>query len=128
MRVQFLASAIRKYHPISTRKHPRMLAMRRTALRILALIVTAGVLVIPVLIGMLPTDTSTGPDPVTITNYTADYVVAADGTLAAKEVITAEFPYGRHGIFRFWDLADPSDSEVRLIPENIKVTHDHTAP
>ncbi len=98
--------------------------MRRTALRILALIVTAGVLLVPVLVGLVPSTTTTSPDPVTITDYTADYVVSADGTLAAKEVITAEFPFGRHGIFRFWDLADPTDSTVRLKPENIRVSLD----
>jgi hypothetical protein len=102
-----------------------MAAMKRTGLRILALLITVGVLFVPALIAMIPTDASTaGPDPVTITDYSADYLVASDGTLAAKETVTADFPYGRHGIFRFWDLKDPSDSKVRLKPHNIKVTLD----
>ena len=97
--------------------------MRRIGLRILALLITVGVLFVPALIAMIPTDASTsGPDPVTITDYSADYLVAADGSLAAKETVTADFPYGRHGIFRFWDLKDPSDSTVRLKPRDIKVT------
>ncbi|MEO6606296.1 MAG: DUF2207 domain-containing protein, partial [Aeromicrobium sp.] len=98
--------------------------MKRIALRVLALLLTAGVLLVPVLIGLVPSASTTTPDPVSITNYAADYVVSADGTLAAKEVITADFPFGRHGIFRFWDLADPSDSRVRLVPKDIKVTLD----
>src|SRR5690349_9890011 len=103
---------------------PRMQAMR-ILLRALALVVTAGVLFIPALAALVPTDpTTTGPDPVRITDYTADYVVTAGGDLVAKEQITTEFPGGRHGIFRFWDVTDPSDKQVRLEPEDVKVQLD----
>ena len=94
----------------------------RILLRALALIVAAGVVFLPALFALAPTEgTSTGPDPVRITDYTADYVVTAEGDLVAKERITTEFPIGRHGIFRFWDVTDPSDSKVRLTPRSIKV-------
>src|SRR5215212_268618 len=97
----------------------------RILLRALALVVAAGVLFTPALFALVPTtETVSGPDPVRISDYTADYVVTADGDLVAKEQITAEFPGGRHGIFRFWDLTDPSDRHVRLIPKGIKVELD----
>lgn len=56
-------------------------------------------------------------DPVTITDYRGDLRVDADGRLTATERIKADFPSGRHGIFRFFDVADPSDPNARLIPE-----------
>src|SRR5690348_13766508 len=97
----------------------------RILLRTLALLVAAGVVILPALFALAPTtETATGPDPVRISDYTADYVVTADGDLVAKEQITTEFPSGRHGIFRFWDLADPSDRDVRLVPKGIKVSLD----
>jgi len=55
-------------------------------------------------------------DPVTITDYRGDLRVDADGRLTATERIKADFPSGRHGIFRFFDVADPSDPNARLIP------------
>ena len=45
---------------------------------------------------------SSASDPVSITHYDATFV-GTDGTLRATETIDAEFPYGRHGIFRYWD-------------------------
>ena len=57
-------------------------------------------------------------------DYQAEFRVSDDGRLDAVETITAEFPYGRHGIFRFFDLSDPSDSHVRLEPEDIEVRRD----
>src|SRR5215213_9977107 len=97
----------------------------RIFLRVLALVVTAVVLFIPAAAALVPTtQTVSGPDPVRISDYTADYVVTADGDLAAVEKVTAEFPPGRHGIFRFWDVTDPSDKQIRLEPKGIKVQLD----
>jgi hypothetical protein len=56
-------------------------------------------------------------DPVVITNYEADFTVAEDGTLDAVETITGEFPSGRHGIFRYWDVANQNSPRVRQKPE-----------
>ncbi|MCH5642928.1 DUF2207 domain-containing protein [Gordonia sp. ABSL49_1] len=69
-------------------------------------------------------DAGSGVDPVSITEYRAEYRVAADGRLTARETITADFPASRHGIFRFWDVTDSADSHVRYIPENITVALD----
>ncbi|MCL2532947.1 MAG: DUF2207 domain-containing protein [Nocardiaceae bacterium] len=69
-------------------------------------------------------DASSVDDPVTITTYAADYGVDAGGRLTATETITAEFPSGRHGIFRFWDVTTASDPHVRHIPDIVSVEQD----
>ena len=56
-------------------------------------------------------------DPVVITDYRAEYVVGDDGELEAKETITGMFPSGRHGIFRYWDVANPNNSRIRQLPQ-----------
>ena len=56
-------------------------------------------------------------DPVVFSNYKADFVVNSDGQLDAVETITAEFPSGRHGIFRYWDVANQNSPRVRQKPE-----------
>ncbi|MBJ7386411.1 MAG: DUF2207 domain-containing protein, partial [Mycolicibacterium sp.] len=56
-------------------------------------------------------------DPVVITDYRADFTVGADGDLTAVETITGDFPSGRHGIFRYWDVANPNEPSVRQTPE-----------
>ncbi len=66
-------------------------------------------------------------DPVTISDYRADLAVDASGTLAAVEDITAQFPGGRHGIFRYWDVADSADPHVRYVPEVRSITMDGAA-
>ena len=69
-------------------------------------------------------DASGVDDPATITDYTASLVVDREGTLRATERITTEMPIGRHGIFRFWDVADQGDPNARLVPKDIEVTQD----
>ena len=98
--------------------------MKRTLLRIGALIAALALLFIPVLAGMTSSSTSTAPDPVTITSYDAHYVVDRQGVLTATETIVADFPFGRHGIFRYWDLQDAGDKNVRLRPQDFTVTRD----
>ncbi|MDT5326269.1 MAG: hypothetical protein QOF25_3421, partial [Mycobacterium sp.] len=56
-------------------------------------------------------------DPVVFSNYRADFTVSEDGTLDAVETITGEFPSGRHGIFRYWDVANQNSPRVRQKPE-----------
>lgn len=63
-------------------------------------------------------------DPVVITDYRADLVVTADGTLQAVETITGDFPAGRHGIFRYWDVANQNDASVRQRPEIASISLD----
>jgi hypothetical protein len=98
--------------------------MRRTLLRVCALLAAVALLFIPVLAGMIPSDTATTPDPVTITSYDAHYAVDRTGVLTATETIVGDFPYGRHGIFRYWDLQDSGDRNVRLRPQDFTVTRD----
>lgn len=50
-----------------------------------------------------------GSDPVTIADYRAEFRVDADGNLEATEWITGVFPGNRHGIFRYWDVANPNN-------------------
>ena len=98
--------------------------MKRILLRLVVLAVAAVILLFPLLSAIAPDTAASGPDPVRVSDYQADYVVTADGTLVAKETLTADFPIGRHGIFRFWDLSDPGDEHVRLEPKQIDVELD----
>ena len=98
--------------------------MRRILLRVFAILAAGALLFIPLLAGLVPTSQSSSPDPVRITQYDAVYRVAKDGTLHGKETLVGDFPYGRHGIFRYWDLKDFGDEHVRLKPTHIKITRD----
>ena len=61
----------------------------------------------------------------TITNYVADFEIADNGDLEVTETITVDFPgYGKHGIFRFWDIIDDNSPHARRTPEDISVTRD----
>lgn len=98
--------------------------MARLVLRLVTALIMAALLLVPVLAANLDEDGSSVADPVTITQYRADYDVDADGTLRATETITAEFPPGRHGIFRYWDLADLADRGVRYRPRDVRIELD----
>ncbi|TXI41974.1 MAG: DUF2207 domain-containing protein, partial [Mycobacterium sp.] len=63
-------------------------------------------------------------DPVYFTELRADFTVDADGFMRATETIRAEFPSGRHGIFRYWDVGNPNNPHVRQTPEIISITLD----
>ncbi len=64
----------------------------------------------------------------TITNYVADFDVAENGDLDVTETLTVDFPgYGKHGIFRFWDIVDDNAPNARRTPEDITVTRDGRA-
>ena len=76
------------------------------------------------LIGIVPTDGTEPPDPVKITDYQAQYNVNAVGDLQAVETLTALFPIGRHGIFRYWDHVDPNNPDKRYLPTVESVTMD----
>nr|WP_249361885.1 DUF2207 domain-containing protein [Gordonia araii] len=74
-------------------------------------------------------DGSGSTDPVRISNYEAVYTVDDKGTLHAEEKLTTEFPFGRHGIFRYFDVADSSNPRVRYMPKDLRVTMDgHPEP
>ena len=63
-------------------------------------------------------------DPVTFSEYRADFHVDGNGNLDATETITAEFPSGRHGLFRYWDIANPNSPRVRQKPEITSILMD----
>ena len=64
-------------------------------------------------------------EPTTITSYVAQFNVDEHGDLTAVERLAVDFPTSdRHGIFRFWDRADPSASHARRVPHDISVTMD----
>ncbi|OBF39544.1 DUF2207 domain-containing protein, partial [Mycolicibacterium conceptionense] len=66
-----------------------------------------------------------GPaDPVVITDYRGDFTVDANGRMSAVETITGDFPGGRHGIFRYWDVANQNNSRLRQVPEITSITMD----
>ena len=59
-----------------------------------------------------------------ITNFRGDFVVDRDGRLEATETITTRFPSGRHGIFRYWDVANQNDSHIRQVPQVTEILLD----
>ncbi|MBW8751537.1 MAG: DUF2207 domain-containing protein, partial [Propionibacteriales bacterium] len=68
---------------------------------------------------------ASGGETSTITDYTADFTVKADGDLDVVETLTVDFPISRHGIFRFFDTRDnPNGSHSRVLPEHVSVTRD----
>ena len=62
-----------------------------------------------------------------IEDYAATYRVAADGRVAATEVLTVRLGAGRHGIFRFFPVADPTDPHARMVPTITDITMDDRA-
>jgi len=98
--------------------------VRRVFLSSIAALLTVIGLALPVQWGLSSSSGNGSPDPVRVSSYEADYTVDDTGRLHATETLTTEFPFGRHGIFRFWDLADSSNPHVRYTPENIAVTRD----
>ena len=91
--------------------------------RWLAALVVAGGVLWP---AFVPTgqDASAADDPASITDLRVDLTVAADGTLRGVETVTTDMPYGRHGIYRYWDVQDSSDPHARLVPHDITVLQD----
>lgn len=100
--------------------------MKRVLMSLVVLVLTVFGILLP-LVNFSSSSGSVGADPVTITDYKADVTVDKGGTLHATETVTADFPSGRHGIFRFWDLNDTSNRGVRYPPKDIAITMDGAA-
>ncbi len=97
--------------------------MKRLAVTLAGLVVLAIAVLWPALRydvgGPAATDTTT------ITRYLADFTVDDNGDLTVTETLTVNFPdSGKHGIFRFFDRADPSATHARRDPHDISVTMD----
>ena len=92
--------------------------------RILLILLTAIGLLWPLAGSLFSTTAGAADDPVVITELRSAFTVAADGHMAVTEQITADFPGDRHGIFRYWDVSDPSDPSARHIPTIREITVD----
>ena len=96
-----------------------------TAATIVVLVlVLAGTITLFLIKASPSSSASSAPDPVTITHYDATFTVAPDGTMRAVEYIDAQFPVGRHGIFRYWDETDPSDPSARYPVTIVQIARD----
>lgn len=92
----------------------------------------AGVVILAMLVlwplaasGLLSGGAEKVDEDTTITAYDADFVVAAGGRMEVTETVTVDFPdSGSHGIFRFFDSADPNAPSLRRRPENVRVEVD----
>lgn len=93
--------------------------MVRHILRFVTAVLLLGLILVAALATTADTAEDDVADPVTITSYAAQYDVTQDGTLRARETITGTFPWGRHGIFRYWDLADAANDGVRYPPKDV---------
>jgi uncharacterized membrane protein YgcG len=99
--------------------------MTRWAGRGLALLLLAGLVLFPAI--RWPSLGGVERDTATITRYVADATVAEDGRIVVTETLRVSYPDYKHGLFRFFDVQDPSDSHVRLVPRDIQVTRDGQA-
>lgn len=90
---------------------------------IASLLAVAAIVVWP-LFASASGDSASAYDPATISDYKVDLTVDKAGTLEAVETLQVAMPEGRHGIFRFWDLADGADPHRRNVPRDISVTQD----
>lgn len=99
--------------------------MRRAVVSVFAVLIVIGAMLLPALFGSFDdSESDAAAETAVITNYTADFEVDADGDMSATETLDVDFPLSKHGIFRFFDIADPADSHIRYVPENIRVTRD----
>ncbi|MEP6817298.1 MAG: DUF2207 domain-containing protein [Marmoricola sp.] len=96
--------------------------MKRVGGALLGLAVVVLMMFFPALTTGGASDTT--PEYARITDYNAKFDVDAQGTLHATETLNVNLPLGKHGIFRFFDVADPNNPHVRLVPEDISVTRD----
>src|SRR5215471_15019795 len=99
--------------------------MARWVGRLIALLVLCGVILFPAItwpsLGGIQSDTAT------ITSYVSNSTVSKDGQMTVTETLQVNFPDYKHGIFRFFDVQDPNDSHVRLVPHDIQVSRDGQA-
>src|SRR6478735_8890164 len=109
----------------STGASPRLRVMKRLVGVVLGICLVVVVVLIPALLWGESLEDEPVDEPTTITSYVAVFDVDDDGDMAVTETLTVDFPIsGRHGIFRFFDKADPSAPKARRIPHDIQVTMD----
>ena len=98
--------------------------MKRVAGVVVWLVVLIGTMLWPAVVYNWSSGSSTYEET-TIRSYDADFTIDDNGDLHAVETLAVDFPgYGKHGIFRFFDEADPSAPHARRVPHDISVTRD----
>ncbi|MCW2842348.1 MAG: hypothetical protein JWN22_264 [Nocardioides sp.] len=98
--------------------------MKRLVAYVLGLGVLLAILLLPAASWNSGGDT-TVDDGFTVSSYVADFAVADNGDLTVDETLVVDFiRSGKHGIFRFWDRADPSAATARRTPHDVSVTRD----
>lgn len=98
--------------------------MKRFAAYVLSLGVLLSLILLPAASWNSSGDTAVD-DGFTVSSYTANFVVARNGDLSVDETLVVNMiKSGKHGIFRFWDRADPSAPTARRTPHDISVTRD----
>lgn len=100
----------------------------RDVKRVVGAVIGLAVVVLVLLLPAFIWDVSIADESVeetSISQYVADFDVAADGSMAVTETLTVDFPFsGKHGIFRFFDVADENAPTLRRIPEDVSVSLD----
>ncbi len=91
----------------------------RRALSTILRVALVGAIVLVVANPNLASGTQT-PDTASITTFAATMDLHADGRLDLDEKLAVDMPYGKHGIFRIFDTADPRRREI----EHSVVVHD----
>lgn len=99
--------------------------MIRIPAYLLGIALIAAVLCAPALFWDVANGGDSTDEPTRITAYHASFTVAADGELHAVEQLDVDVSTpDRHGIFRFFDRADPNAPYARRDPIDISVTRD----
>lgn len=98
--------------------------MKRLIATVAGLSVVILLLLAPALFWSSGDDATTDTD-FTIAAYRATMDISTEGDLTVDEVLDIDFSVlGKHGIFRFWDRADPSAPHARRNPQHVTVTMD----
>lgn len=64
-------------------------------------------------------------EPTSISSYSAVFDVSEDGSMRVVETIVVDVTsFDRHGIFRFFDRADPNAPELRRQPRDLRIEQD----
>ncbi|MFC5175818.1 DUF2207 domain-containing protein [Nocardioides taihuensis] len=99
--------------------------MKRALGMVLGLAVVAALACLPALFWNVTFSSDQSYEETTIRKYDAEFTVGENGRMDVTETLTVDFPSsGKHGIFRFWDVADENAPTLRRVPEDIEVTRD----
>jgi len=63
-------------------------------------------------------------DSASIDSFRVKMNLAADGTLISRETLDVQMPFGKHGIFRIFDLKDPRRRGIDHPVSSVEITRD----